>query len=47
MRKKEEICLSPMTKAPTPTEKFKNQRDNTKKTATIKLDNTTITDRPV
>ena len=28
--KKEEIWLSPMTKAPTPTEKSKKQRDNTK-----------------
>ena len=28
--KKEEIWLSPMTKAPIPTEKFKKQRDNTK-----------------
>ena len=28
--KKEEIWLSPMTKAPTPTEKFTKQRDNTK-----------------
>ena len=27
---KEEIRLSPMTKAPTPTEKSKKQRDNTK-----------------
>ena len=26
----EEIWLSPMTKAPTPTEKFKQQRDNKK-----------------
>ena len=29
-RKKEEIWLSPMTKAPTPTEKSKKRRDNTK-----------------
>ena len=29
-RKKEEIWLSPMTKAPTPIEKSKKQRDNTK-----------------
>ena len=29
--KKEEIWLSPMTKAPTPTEKSKKHRDNTKK----------------
>ena len=28
--KKEEIWLSPMTKAPTPIDKSKNQRDNTK-----------------
>ena len=28
--KKEEIWLSPMTKSPTPTEKSKKQRDNTK-----------------
>ena len=28
--KKEEILLSPMTKAPTPTEKSKKQCDNTK-----------------
>ena len=34
--KKEEIWLSPMTKAPTPSEKSENQRDNT---------NTTIVDR--
>ena len=27
--KKEDILLSPMTKAPTPTEKSKKQRDNT------------------
>ena len=27
--KKEDIWLSPMTKAPTPTEKAKKQRDNT------------------
>ena len=27
IRKKEEICLSPMTKAPTPTEKSKKQLD--------------------
>ena len=29
--KKEEIWLSPMTKAPTPTEMSKGQSDNTKK----------------
>ena len=28
--KKEEIWLGPMTKTPTPTEKSKKQRDNTK-----------------
>ena len=28
--KKEEVWLSPMTKAPTPTEKSKKQRDNIK-----------------
>ena len=35
--KKEEIWLSPMTKAPTPTEKSKKQRDNTKKKRHQKL----------
>ena len=30
VEKKEEIWLSPMTKAPTPTEKLKKQRDNIK-----------------
>ena len=29
-KKREEILLSPMTKAPSPTEKSKKQRDNTK-----------------
>ena len=29
IEKKEDISLSPMTKAPTPTEKAKKQRDNT------------------
>ena len=42
--KKEEIWLSPMTKAPTPTEKSKKQRDNTKN-ANKNLDYTTIADR--
>ena len=42
--KKEEILLSPMTKAPAPTEKSKKQRDNTKN-ATKKIDYTTIADR--
>ena len=41
--KKEEIWLSPITKAPTPTEKFKKQRDNKK--ATKNFDYTTIADR--
>ena len=43
-RKKEEIWLSPMTEAPTPTEKSKKQRDNTKN-ATKNFDYTTIADR--
>ena len=42
--KKEEIWLSPMTKAPTPTEKSKNDRDNIQN-ATKNLDYTTIADR--
>ena len=42
--KKEEIWLSPMTKAPTPTEKSKTQHDNTKN-ATKYFDYTTIADR--
>ena len=41
---KEEIWLSPMTEALTPTEKFKKQRDNTKN-ATKNFDYTTIADR--
>ena len=41
---KEEIWLSPTIKAPTPTEKSKTQRDNTKN-ATKNFDYTTITDR--
>ena len=43
-REKEEIWLSPMTEALTPTEKFKKQRDNTKN-ATKNFDYTTIADR--
>ena len=43
-RKKEEILLSPVTKAPTPTEKSKKQRDNMKN-ATKNFDYTTIADR--
>ena len=42
--KKEEIRLSHMTKAPTPTEKSKKQRYNIK-TATKNFDYTTIADR--
>ena len=41
--KKEEIWLSPMTKAYTPTEKSKKQRENTKRTKNF--DYTTIADR--
>ena len=41
--KKEEIWLSPMTKASTPTENSKKQRDNTK--TANKIDYTTIADR--
>ena len=41
---KEEIWLSPMTEALTPTEKSKKQRDNTKN-ATKNFDYTTIADR--
>ena len=43
-REKEEIWLSPMTEALTPTEKSKKQRDNTKN-ATKNFDCTTIADR--
>ena len=43
-QKKEEIWLSPMTKVPTPTEKSKTQRDNTKNT-TKNFDYTMIVDR--
>ena len=42
--KKEVIWLSPMTKAPTPTEKSKKQRDNIKN-ANKNFDYTTIADR--
>ena len=42
--KKEEIWLSPVTKAPTPTEKSKKQCDNIKN-ATKNFDYTTIADR--
>ena len=42
--KKEEIWLSSVTKAPTPTDKSKKQRDNIKN-ATKNLDYTTIADR--
>ena len=42
--KKEEIWLSPMTKAPTPTEMSKGQSDNTKN-ATKKFDYTAVADR--
>ena len=42
--KKEEIWLSPMTKAPTPTEISKGQSDNTNN-ATNKFDYTAVTDR--
>ena len=42
--KKEEIRLSPMAKAHTPTEKSKKQRDNNKN-AIINFDYTTIADR--
>ena len=41
---KEEIWLSPMTKAPTPTELSKRQSDNTNK-ATKKFDYTAVADR--
>ena len=44
LRKKEEIWLSPMTEALTPTEKSKKQRVNTKN-ATKNFDYTTIADR--
>ena len=39
IREKEEIWLSPMTKAPTPSEKFKKQRDNTKTPPKLRLQN--------
>ena len=44
IREKEEIWLSPMTEALTPTEKSKKQRDNTKN-ATKNFDYKTIADR--
>ena len=44
LREKDKIWQSPMTKAPTPTEKSKKQRDNTKN-AIKNFDYTTITDR--
>ena len=44
MREKEEIWLSPMTEALTPTEKSKKQRDNTKN-VTKNFYYTTIADR--
>ena len=37
LREKEEIWLSPMTKAPTSTEKYKTQRNNNKNKTTPKL----------
>ena len=43
-KKKEEIWLSPMTKAPTPTEMSKGQSDNTNN-ATKKFDYTAVADR--
>ena len=39
VEKKEEIGLSPMTKAPTPTEKYKQQRDNPKCQQKLRLHN--------
>ena len=42
--KKEEIWLSPMTNAPTPTEMSKGQSDNTNN-ATKKFDYTAVADR--
>ena len=38
-QKKEDIWLSPITKAPTPTEKSKKQRDNTKTPPKYRLHN--------
>ena len=43
LRENKEVLISPMAKAPTPTEKSKKQRDNTKN-ATKNLDYTTIAD---
>ena len=45
MEKKEEIWLSPMTKAHTPTEKYKKQNDNTKHHPELRLCNRTIADQ--
>ena len=42
--KKEDICLSSMTKAPTPTEMSKGKSDNTNN-ATKKFDYTAVADR--
>ena len=44
-KKKEEIWLSPMTKAPTPTEKSKKQSKLQHKNVTKSFDYTTIADR--
>ena len=44
MEKKEDIWLSPMTKAPTTTEMSKGQSDNTNN-ATKKFDLTAVADR--
>ena len=43
--KKEEIWLSPMTKAPTPAEMSKGQSDNTNNVTTKKFDYTAVADR--
>ena len=48
LKKKEEICLNPMTKTLTPTEKFKKHRDNNNnnnKKRHKNFDYTTIADR--
>ena len=42
--KKEEICLSPMTKAPTPTEKTNKLRDNKQTPPKIRYHNDLHTD---
>ena len=44
-KRKKEIWLSPMTKAPTPTEKSKKQGNNIKKNVTKNFDYTTIAGR--